>query len=62
MAEEVEKLKAIKAKINELKDQAGEDHKNEQKVTPWDVKGAEKDGVQQVHIPITPYSDQRTSD
>eukprot|EP00123_Amoebidium_parasiticum_P014603 comp22571_c0_seq1/m.34436 comp22571_c0_seq1/g.34436 ORF comp22571_c0_seq1/g.34436 comp22571_c0_seq1/m.34436 type:complete len:458 (-) comp22571_c0_seq1:50-1423(-) len=44
---EVEKLKAVKAAINDAKNTATATQAGEQVVTPWDVQGAEVDGVLQ---------------
>ncbi len=50
LAAEIEKLKALKLRIQEVKEQQRLASKTEQKITPWDVQGAEKNGVQQVSM------------
>lgn len=47
VAEEVQVLLSLKKQIDELH-ASGSHHAQEQVVTPWDVQGAEEDGVQKV--------------
>lgn len=50
VGEEVERLKALKQAIQNIKESDHQAGKSDQTVTPWDVQGAEVDGVQQVRV------------
>jgi orotidine-5'-phosphate decarboxylase len=47
VADEVKVLLALKKQIEELQSNSNH-HGHDQVVTPWDVQGAEEDGVQKV--------------